>query len=452
MLKKLSKNKPVLFTTPGHSQGRSVERMFKNIAGSKLFNIDFSEIEGLDNIQHPRGIIQKSLKRASDIYNSKASFYLINGSTSGIIALMLATLKENDKVLLARNSHRSVINALILTGARPIWINTCWSNEWNIPGTIDIEDLENKLAENLDVKSVFLTSPTYEGIISDVGKVSQLCNKHNVSLIVDEAHGALWNFSEKLPSPAILLGSDATVQSLHKTASCLNQGAILHISEKSKIDPQKVQQCLNIINTTSPSYILLASIESSIEYLNSQKGKAKLDALLNNIDDFKRKLKKDCDINFLEKYNGFDTDKTKLCFSLNNLSGVEVAEFIESEFNIEVELCNNKSLMALTGIGTNKKKLDLLAKSIILAEKNLTKNKYKSIINPLLLPETVLTPKQAFCSRKDSVRTEHSVGKISGETVVSYPPGIPVLIEGEVIKQEHLNFISKNEVLAINSI
>lgn len=447
-IKKIIKKKPILFTTPGHSQGCGLLPEIKNLLGKKAFEVDFSEILGLDNLQNPTDSILKSQIQAGMIYGSQYSHYLVNGSSSGILALMLSSVNQGEKILIAKNAHKSVINALVLSGAIPVWINTEWLDEWNIPAQLDPEKVKICLDNNHDIKVVWLTSPTYHGITTDVAKIAKLCRDRKIILIIDEAHGALWNFSERLPSPAIHLGADASVQSLHKNASSLTQGAILHLNKNSKINPEKLQQCLNIVNTTSPSYLILASIEAAIVYLNSKAGRKKLDILLDNIDKFYEKLSKYKNIYFMQNFK--EHDKTKILLGINKISGYDLSNILENKFNIEIELDNNKGILAQTGIGTDWNKLDKLANSIIKSEKLLAGlNTQNNNATPLILPETVFTPQEAFYKKSEKVDIKSSIGLISKNTIVTYPPGIPVLIAGEKITKKHLVFLKNYDYIEV---
>ncbi len=440
-LKEISANKPILFTTPGHSQGKIIFPQLRNLIGKKVFKNDYSEIIGLDNLQNPSDTLLKSQLRSGVIYDSKASFYLTNGSSSGITALMLATAKKGDKILIARNAHKSVINALTLTGAIPVWLDTDWINDWNISNNVCPAKLKDALEKNPDITSVWITNPTYEGIIADVAEIYQICKEKNVMLIVDEAHGALWNFHNSLPEPAIKLGADASVQSLHKSASCLTQGAILHIAKHSSITPERMQKCLNITSTTSPSYILLASIEGSIEHINSLQGEKDLSKLLENIEKFKQKLEKYPEIIF---YNDENHDPTKLLFKLKDISGNLVAEHLENKRNIEVEVNNDVSLMAYTGIGTTNKKLDNLMSSLILAMKTLPQRSSAPLCqNYFTSPHVIFSPAEAFHKKSKILPIQECQGLVTKETIVPYPPGIPILICGELIKQNHIECLIK---------
>ena len=444
---KVKSKKPVLFTTSGHCQGKNVLSKLDFLNSS--FKYDFSEIDGLDNLQNPEGIILESQRWASEVYGSGHSYYLVNGSSSGILALMLSTAGAREKVLIARNAHKSVINALVLTGAEPVWIDTEWLDEWNIPACVSVENIKKAFDKNPDIKAIWLTNPTYEGVVTDISPIAKFCREKGILLIVDEAHGALWNFSDKLPMTAIKQGADASVQSLHKTAFSLNQGAILHLNKNSKIDPVKIQQCLNVVNTTSPSFLILASIEGSIEYLNSNPGRKKLNYLLENSNKFRKRLSALGEISFLEEINDLQIDRTKLFFGIKNVSGHILGDYLLEKFNIEVEMDNNKGVLALTGIGTERNKFKKLFDAVIKSTKLLEKMPVKNISFPFIKPEMIYNPREAFYKKFVKVSLKDSAGKISKQTIVPYPPGIPVLIAGELIKQQHLDLIRDRDEIEI---
>ncbi len=444
-INKIIRHEPILLTTPGHSGGKNILPEYKEIIGKKIFKADLSELDVLDNLQNPSGIIKNSLLRASEIYDSENTFYLVNGSTSGIIALMLATVSKGDKVLISRNAHKSVINALTLSQAMPVWINPEWEVEWNIPAQINPCDIKEKLEKNPDTKAVWITNPTYEGIVSDIKAISEICKKKDALLIVDEAHGALWNFNERLPKSSIYLGADACVQSLHKTGSCLTQGAVLHLSQNSGVNQERLIQSLNLINTTSPSYLILSSIEASIEYLNSSEGKQNLDNLMNDIDEIKSFIKVNIDADFLESCEKYHHDPTKMFFGVNGLSGNNLSDILYKKFNIEFELNNNKGVLALIGIGTTRKKLEKFAFSLIKAEKMMQKAKSENNnMQPFIEPEIVFSPAESFYKKSKKIEISKAIGLISKETIVNYPPGIPLIIAGEIIKPEHLEFFKSD--------
>lgn len=338
LLKK--KNKKILFTTPSHAQKNIIYKPLKS-----LYKIDISETDA----HNPTEALLKAQERARKIYKTNSTSFLTNGSTSGIIAAVLTCTNPGEKVLIWRDSHPCHLNAVRLAGAIPIYYDVEIDEEWGVPLETSCEMIENHL-NAYDIKTLIVTSPTYEGIVSDIRKLKSICEKHNVYLIVDEAHGALYPFSERLPESATQI-ADFTIQSLHKTAGGLNPTALLHCNCNLK-----VEKALNMINTTSPSYPLLASIEENINYLNSWWGKRKLDQLLDELEI----LREECN-----NCEFFGDDITKILVRVPELTGPELSEILFKEFNIEDEKTNEKSTMLLCGIGTNKKNLHKLKNALL---------------------------------------------------------------------------------------
>lgn len=331
----LRKNhKKALFTTPSHDRGFFIVHKFM-----QFYKKDISETD----THNPVEALEKAQERAAKIYGVKYTKFLTNGSTSGIIASVLSCVQKGDKVLIWKNAHKCHKNAVELAGAETVFYDLSYDENWGIHVALKSEELEKMLANN-DIKAVIITSPSYEGIVSDVKSLAQICANYNVKLIVDEAHGALYPFSKELPESSVGI-ADFTVQSLHKTAGGLNPTALLHSKE---IDPQAA---LDKINTTSPSYPLLMSIEANINYLNSQKGKKKISKLIEDIKDLR---KNSTGVEF-----GGD-DITKILVKIPLVAGTELSEILYNDFNIEDEKTNSVSTMLLTGLGTTDKKLKKL--------------------------------------------------------------------------------------------
>ena len=331
----LRKNhKKALFTTPSHDRGFFIVHKFM-----QFYKKDISETD----THNPVEALEKAQERAAKIYGVKYTKFLTNGSTSGIIAAVLSCVAKGDKVLIWSKAHKCHKNAVELAGAEPVFYELPNMEDWGIFGRLVPNELE-KMLKNGGIKAVIVTSPSYEGIVSDIPEIAKICAKYNVKLIVDEAHGALYLFSAELPETSVGV-ADFTVQSLHKTAGGLNPTALLHSKEA---DPQPA---LDKINTTSPSYPLLMSIEANINFLNSQSGKKKITKLISDI----RDLRKNCTgVEF-----GGD-DITKILVKIPNLAGTELSEILYNDFDIEDERTNSVSTMLLTGIGTTDKKLKKL--------------------------------------------------------------------------------------------
>lgn len=427
-----NKGKSHLFTTPSHSQGEYIADEARNLLGEKFFACDFSEIEGFDNLRHPEGILLELQNKISHIYQSKKSFMLTNGSSSGICALMLAILKPDDKVLVSRNCHISVCNGLILTGANPVWFLPEFDKEWGIFKGISPSQIENILKKEKDIKAVILTSPTYEGIYSDIGEISKITQKYNTKLIIDEAHGALINFGEFKTKPAILCGADASVQSLHKTAGAPNPCALLHIAQNSSIKSDSIQNALNLINTTSPSYPLLAAIEATVDFLASIKGKEQISKLLSDINDFKNRCTKN--IIFYEGFN----DPTKILIKIKGMNALEAAEILNTKYKIEEEFSTDTYMLFITGIGTTHKKLKRLFEVLSMTDFSQKSYTLKENEYYYALPKKVITPRQAYFSKSKFVEKSNAYGRICAEAILSYPPGIPLIVPGEIITSEYV--------------
>lgn len=329
-----------LFTTPSHSQKFFLLSKFR-----QFYKYDISETD----THNPQVALKSAEEKASKIYQTKKTHFLTNGSTSGIITAVLTCVKRNDKVLIWKDAHICHQNAVKLAGAEPIFYETNYDESFGISKPADINYLES-LLQKYKPKALIITSPTYEGFVSDIKALKQICEKTNTYLIVDEAHGALYPFSEKLPQSSVNI-ADFVVQSLHKTAGGLNPTALLH--NNTDLNSEKA---LEMINTTSPSYPLLASIEKNINYLNSSKGRKKINELIQNI----LNLKNNCqNIEFCN-----NDDITKIVIKVKGISGFELSEKLYDEFNIEDEKTNEKSTMLLTGIGTDKQKLNRLEQSL----------------------------------------------------------------------------------------
>ncbi len=326
------KNRKSLFTTPSHDGKLCILHKFY-----QWYRCDISEVEALN----PEAALEAAEKRAAKIYNTISTRFLTNGSTSGVIAAILAACSREDKLLVWENSHPCHKNGGRLAGAEIVEYTLPYNQEWGVYEALSVEEYE-KLIEKHSPKALVVTSPSYEGIVSDLQGISSVCKKHGVVLIVDEAHGALYPFSDNLPETAIPY-ADFTVQSLHKTAGGINPTALLHCN--CGLD---VESALKMITTTSPSYPMLATIEANINYLNSSKGRKKIEALIIGIKDVRENLTN------LEFYGD---DITKILIKKDGISGHELSEILFDKYNIEDERTNEKSTMLLCGLGTTKEKL-----------------------------------------------------------------------------------------------
>lgn len=327
-----------LFTTPSHAGKFFIFSKFR-----QFYKYDISETD----CYNPQEALGKAQEKAGKIYGTKQTLFLTNGSTSGIIASVLACTNKDDKVLIWDNSHQCHKNAVELAGCTPIFYSVDINAKWEIPEAVSPQTIETKLKNN-NIKAVIITSPTYEGVVSDIRKIKEICERYHTYLIVDEAHGALYPFFDELPESATKI-ADFTIQSLHKTAGGLNPTALLH--NNTDID---AKVALSKINTTSPSYPLLASIEANINFLNNAKGHKIFKKLVSNIN------------NAIQNSNCaiFAPDITKINLKHPNMSGLELSKLLYEKFNIEDEKTNNTSTLLLCGIGTDNLKLKKLSQAL----------------------------------------------------------------------------------------
>jgi len=387
------KNKIDCFTTPSHSQNFFIFSKLR-----QFYKYDISETDAYN----PQEALLLAQKKASEIYKTKSTHFLTNGSTSGVIAAVLACVQvksekekvksdvgcenySHSKILIWDNAHICHKNAVTLAGAEPVFYSVEKDEDWGIYKSVDPESIESKLKAEA-ISAVIITSPTYEGVVSDIKTISEICKKYGTYLIVDEAHGALYPFCEKLPTSAIYSGADFVVQSLHKTAGGLNPTALLHCNR----DDMDVYVALETISTTSPSYPLLASIEKNINYLNSTKGRKYILDLIENIEDMKKRLpnwefyegdptkilvKISSSLNVVARQKasnlqGIVTEAISLKSEQNEvkleacLTGFELSKILFNKYKIEDEITNETSTMFLCGIGTDLKKLKKLERAL----------------------------------------------------------------------------------------
>jgi len=422
-----------VFTTPSHNQ-----KAFFNQKFDEFYKHDLSEIEGYDNLSNPKGAIMFAQAKVSAILNTKQTFFVTQGATTALHAAMKALINPGDRVLVARNCHKSIFNGLILTAGFVDWFMPETDEDWGIYTVIDTKKLSSTLEMN-DYKAFIMTSPTYEGINSDISEISKICKSHGVYLIVDEAHGSLYNFSPNLPKTAIEQGADVSINSLHKTAGALNQTALLNVSKDiQNIELETFQKALNIFQTTSPSYPLLLNIEECIRFLDSKNGKDEIEKLITEIDKFKKEL-----LRFgIQFYDDDNHDLTKILLRKEGVNGFELSDTLFEQYKIEDELNNSVCCLYLTGIGTTRAKLDKLKNALKKIPSNPSYSFDKLDFQPS--PIVKIQPVDTFNKNYDFVKKENSLMKISNKMILPYPPGIGLLYPGEAIQKWHLDYLNND--------
>ena len=427
---------------PGHK--RNVE-----LLGEKLpYKIDITEIDGFDDLHHASGIIKNIENKAKRIYGSKRSFILVNGSTCGILAGIRSVINFGDKVLVARNSHKSVYNAIEINGLNPIYMLPKIGED-GIDGNIDSNEVEEKLKENKDIKLVILTSPTYEGVISDVSFIVSIAHKYNVPVLVDEAHGAHLRFMENIcDKEALNSGADIVIQSLHKTLPALTGTALLHI-QGDLVKEENVARELSIFETSSPSYILMSSIEECLDIIES-KGKELFKEYQDNLKYFYNEAKKFKNLkilgNEIENKDYYDFGKIVIKTNKTNITGKELADILRNDYKIELEMSSINYALAMTSLCDSRENFKRLLDALIDIDNKLEKeNKNKEELNiKLQLPKKEISILEAIKNNNSEFKNYNELeGRISKEYVWVYPPGIPLITPGEVISKDLINKIEK---------
>ena len=458
-----SKSGAVPMHMPGHKRNVDVADYLK-VLNAKL---DITEIDGFDNLHNPTGILKCAMDKAATLYKSSNTYFLINGSTCGILAGMKACLKHGDEIIMARNCHKSVYHGVELLGLTPYFLYP--EKIEGICGQISPVELEELIQAHKNVKLVIITSPTYEGIISDIEELAKVAHKYSLPLMVDAAHGAHMGFNEYFGPSAVEAGADIVINSLHKTMPSLTQTALAHVNGKL-VDASEYARCLSIFETSSPSYLLMASIDGCIN-LVMDKGEKLFAAYENRVRSFYENVKGLKNLRVMgvgEEANldcQYRKDPGKIVVFTNGLeiSGVCLSEVLRKEYNIEVEMAANNYIIAMTGLIDSDENLVKMAAALNeidsgreRLEKTICGNEvgdevgdkgleYRFTVIDRCFDKTAsdypCKIEDAIGMPKETVACSDAIGNISGEYVWAYPPGIPILIPGQIIKEEDVKGI-----------
>ena len=452
-LKKAYDNPTYQFHIPGHTKGNGTLAEFKKLIGKKALAVDTTdEFDNLGTLHPATGPIKEAQELAAKAFGAQKTFFLLNGSTAGNLALAMGLTKQGQKIITNRNCHRSVLTGMIISGAEPLWLIPERFEDWGIWGNVNPDRVEELLKTNKDVSMVWITNPTYEGVVSDIKSISAVCKKYNVPLIVDEAHACLWNFNDHLPTSALKLGADAVVHSLHKTGGSMSQSSMLHIAENSILDVDAVEKALKLLHTTSPSLMLLASLDAARANLESPRGKKQLQRAVSNAKYLRREIDKLEHIHQLKPDFGYKTDVTKVFIKADGLSGKRLESILEIDFNIEVESASDAGLLLLSNIGNKRSDIQYLVECL----KKIDRTNYSDICYlenkkhmPMLTPVIKMNLREAYYSEKETIPKTEAIGRISAEIIAECPPGIAVLLPGELITESHMPYLTDYEFLEV---
>ena len=457
------------FHMPGHKRRTGPEDSFMNSCVDSFTNpfaVDITEIEGFDNLHHPEGILKDSMKWAADVYGADQTYYLINGSTGGILAAVCGSVPRGGRILVSRNCHKSVYHGICLNQLKTSYVYPQEIEGLGIQGGITAEDVDRMLNRYMDTQAVLIVCPTYDGIVSDIEAIARIVHRAGLPLIVDEAHGAHFRYDAMFPVSALDLGADVVIQSVHKTLPSLTQTALLHIKCNRPdggcyADRERIDRYIHMVQSSSPSYVLMASIENSI-YQMEQTDMAPYGKQLHKL---RRRLGQMrhlrlADTGLIGQAGIRDLDISKIVVStrgtclypaedgLTGFTGAQLDDILRREYHLEMEMCGADYVTAITTVMDSGEGLERLGDALTRIDTQLTDAGYKpdgrrgdqkSVYS--MRCDTAMSMGEAMEEKMASVGLEDSAGCISGEFVYIYPPGIPIVAPGEWISRPILEVI-----------
>jgi arginine/lysine/ornithine decarboxylase len=431
------------FYTPGHKRGQGISPVLRDLLGAQVFRADLPEIPGLDNLFAPDSVILAAQELAADAFGADQTWFVTNGSTCGVMAAIVATCRPGDRIILPRNLHSSAISGLIAAGAHPVFVQPEYDGDQDLVHTLTPAAVEAALTRYPEAKAVLMVSPTYEGICGPVGAIATLAHAHGIPLVVDEAHGPHFGFHPDLPISALAAGADLSVQSTHKVLAALTQAAMVHV-QGNFIDRTRLTQALHLFQSTSPSYLLLASLDAARQQM-AVEGKTLLERTLHLAEQARQRLRQLSGISVLEgdvvpaSPGFYDLDRTRLTLGVSDLEldGFALDHHLNQTWGVIAELPTHRHLTFIISLGNTQADIDQL----IEAWHQITQSYPRSTLtrSPLFyacgeqLSTPVLSPREAFLSEPEVVPQGQAIGRVSAELVCPYPPGIPLLLPGELI-------------------
>ena len=438
-LERFRKKRVVPFDVPGHKRGRGNPELVK-LLGEQCVSLDVNSMKPLDNLCHPVSVIAEAEQLAAEAFGAKYAYFMVGGTTSAVQSMVLTACKAGDKLIMPRNVHRSALNALILCGAEPVYVNPDVDAHIGIALGMMLSDVEQAILAHPDAKAIFVNNPTYYGICSDLRSIVKLAHEHGMLVLVDEAHGTHLSFHEGLPVSAMEAGADMAAVSMHKSGGSLTQSSLLLLNDT--VNPRYVEQIINLTQTTSASYLLLSSLDISRRNL-ALRGRESFEKV-RQMAEYARE-----EINSIGGYyaygkdlvNGrsiFDYDVTKLSVYTRDigLTGIEVYDLLRDEYDIQIEFGDIGNILAYISIGDRILDIERLVSALEDIKQNNSKEISHQHNAEYITPIVAATPQKAFYAEKELVPIRQTVGRICGEFVMCYPPGIPIIAPGEMVTEE----------------
>ncbi len=443
-LEKFRRRRVVPFDVPGHKRGRGNPELVE-LLGERCVGLDVNSMKPLDNLCHPTSVILEAEALAADAFGAAHAFFMVGGTTSAVQSMILSVAKSGDKIILPRNVHKSAINALILCGAVPVYVNPEINSRVGIALGITPAQIERAIDENPDAVAVLINNPTYYGICSDICEIVRIAHARGLKVLADEAHGTHFYFGEGLPTSAMAAGADMSAVSMHKSGGSLTQSSLLLTGPG--VNAGYVEQIINLTQTTSASYLLISSLDISRRNLalRGREAFGKVSQMaeyargeINEIGGYYAYSRELC--------NGasvFDYDLTKLTVYTRDigLAGIEVYDLLRDEYDIQIEFGDIGNILAYISIGDRIQDIERLAGALTDIKRLYSKDNEGMLTEEYIPPLIAATPKEAFYSKKESLAIHSTEGRISGEFVMCYPPGIPILAPGERITRDIIEYI-----------
>lgn len=425
------------------------------------YTIDITEINGFDDLHRPEGILKEAQERAARLYGAKKSYYLVNGSTCGILAAVSAAVPPKGKLLMARNGHKSLYHAAYLRGLSVKYLSPCMT-EFGILGAVHPEEVRRCLEKEPDIQAVVITSPTYEGVVSDIASIAETVHEFGIPLIVDEAHGAHFGFHKAFPETAVRLGADAVIQSLHKTLPSFTQTALLHLNS-DYILPETIERYLDIYQTSSPSYLLMAGMERCIRLLREE-GKERFEKYAANLHAFYQKTEGLFRLHVMRKEDFseqeiYDLDISKIVISAKQtkMSGRDLEKKLREEYHLQMEMQSGFYVLGMTSFMDTPEGFERLYAALKEIDEGLpsvpkeqTEDTVRLIRNLYTIKEKKMEIYEAMELPAKTVLLEKAIGEVSADLLSLYPPGIPILLPGEIIEKNFINNIRKTLKMRLN--
>ncbi len=449
-LKKHAAGNPVQFHIPGHKKGLGTDKEFREFIGDNALSIDLINIAPLDDLHQPTGVIEEAQKLAADAFGSDYTYFSVQGTSGAIMTMVLSICSPGDKIIVPRNIHKSVMSAIIFAGAKPVFVSPAQDENLGIDHGITTSSVRRALQRHPDAKAVLVINPTYFGVCAHLKEIVDLAHSFNVPVLVDEAHGVHIQFHEELPMSAMQAGADMAATSVHKLGGSMTQSSVLNLNVKNGfVNPQRVQTIISMLTTTSTSYLLLASLDTARRNLALNGREMVQQALdlahylrgeINNIPglySFGREI--------LGGEATYDLDPTKVTIHVRHLgiTGYETENWLREHYNVEVELSDMYNILCIITPGDTKESVGTLLSALRhLAETYYKENNANELIVKIPeIPQLSLIPRDAFYADTEVIPFKESAGRIIAEFIYVYPPGIPILLPGEVISQSNIDYI-----------